>query len=111
MFADVAPAFSAGARARDGSTLAFDAPRCLFAWLAKDAGRGATEVWVTEHSSQSHVAADSVVYVVGSDVVGPMGHDLVPVRREHAERFARDHGGRVVERSAIDAAVLRGLDP
>ncbi len=45
---------------------------------------------------------------MGSDVVGPMGDDLIPVA-EHAERFARDHGGRVLAFDEVDAAVLDAL--
>lgn len=111
MYADVAPAFEAGAVASDGTTVHFDAPRCLFKWLASARGRGAHDVWVTEHYAQRHVDAGSVVYVAGSDVVGPMGRDLVPVERSSAARFVSDHGGRIVERGAIDASVLRSLDP
>jgi hypothetical protein len=36
---------------------------------------------------------DDVRFVTGSDVVGPMGPDLVPVAAESAARFARDHNG------------------
>jgi nitrous oxide reductase accessory protein NosL len=33
--------------------------------------------------------------VIGSDVVGPMGHELIPLRtREEAEEFQRDHQGK-----------------
>jgi nitrous oxide reductase accessory protein NosL len=36
-----------------------------------------------------------------------MGDDLVPLRtREVAERFARDHGGRVVSFAEVDQALL-----
>jgi len=111
MYADVAPAFAAYARGSDGHELRFDAPRCLFRYLASPNGRGATRPEVTEHYSQTRVAAETVVFVVGSDVTGPMGRDLIPVARDHSAQFVADHHGRVVERAAIDSALLRALDP
>lgn len=111
MYADEVPAFAAYARDASGSELRFDAPRCLFRFLAGPSGRGARAAEVTEHYSQARVPAEAVVYIVGSDVTGPMGRDLIPVAREHAARFVEDHHGRVVERGAVDLALLRSLDP
>jgi hypothetical protein len=37
--------------------------------------------------------ADALRFVEGSDVVGPMGPELVPVATENAGRFTRDHNG------------------
>ena len=55
-------------------------------------------------------AADAVLYVVGSDVLGPMGADLVPVSGpDAAKRFASEHGGRVVEPKAVDRALIDSL--
>ena len=89
----------------------FDAPKCLFRWAAEH-DRAATEGWVMEYYSGERRPAFEVLYVAGSDVLSPMGDDLVPVEgRESAERFAADHGGRVVEPGAIDAALLASLDP
>ncbi len=48
--------------------------------------------------------------MLGSDVQGPMGRDLVPVQgREAAERFARDHQGRVLGFDEVTAAVVDEL--
>lgn len=111
MYADEVPGSFAFAKDAAGGGLRFDAPRCLFRFLAGPRGRGATAAEVTEHYSGARVPADSVVFVVGSDVTGPMGRDLIPVDRQHAAQFVADHGGRVVERRAIDLAMLRSLDP
>lgn len=111
MPADEVPAFAAYARGPDRAELRFDAPRCLFRFLLSPAGRGSSRPEVVEHYSQARVPAESVVFVVGSDVIGPMGRDLIPVDRAHAAQFVAEHRGRVVERSAIDLAVLCSLDP
>ncbi|PKN13665.1 MAG: nitrous oxide reductase accessory protein NosL [Deltaproteobacteria bacterium HGW-Deltaproteobacteria-4] len=51
-------------------------------------------------------------YVTGSDVLGPMGHDLVPfLRREDAEGFLQDHIGRqIVTFEQITPPLLKELD-
>jgi nitrous oxide reductase accessory protein NosL len=48
-------------------------------------------------------------FVVGSDIVGPMGPDLVPVDAARAERFTKDHGGRALAVGEVTLAVA--LDP
>jgi hypothetical protein len=40
-----------------------------------------------------------------------MGRDFVPVAPEHVARFVSEHGGRSLPYEAIDATVLRSLDP
>ena len=74
-----------------GKELAFDTPRCaLAAW--RRSPNGATARF-REYYSQELKPAESLRFVRGSDVVGPMGPDLVPVATENAGRFARDHNG------------------
>jgi len=113
MFVDVSPRWQAGATARDGAALKFDTPRCLMTYLRGASGRGVREPWVTEYYTLAHVPAGdgATRFVTGSDVTGPMGRDLVPVRGDDAaRRFARQHGGRRILRfREIDAAVLQAL--
>lgn len=111
MYADVAPAFASGLTDREGHELRFDAPRCLFRFRLGERGRGARDVWFTEHYSQRRASAAAVVFVLGSDVTGPMGRDLIPVAPAESERFVHDHGGRVLREAQIDAGALRSLDP
>ncbi len=41
------------------------------------------------------IDAQAAWYVIGSDGVGPMGHELIPLRtRDEAEEFQRDHQGK-----------------
>jgi nitrous oxide reductase accessory protein NosL len=58
------------------------------------------------------VDAREAWFVVGSDVLGPMGHELVPfARREEAEEFLRDHRGASVLRfDDVNARILEALD-
>ena len=75
-----------------GEELAFDTPRCaLAAWRANPerVRRGRFR----DYYSQELKDADELRFVRGSDVLSPMGPDLVPVALANAERFARDHNG------------------
>ncbi len=87
----------------EGKELAFDTPRCAFtAW--RRANRGTAGARFREYYSQQIESADELRFVAGSDVVGPMGPELVPVATATAAQFARDHNG-APPKSAAD--VLR----
>lgn len=107
MRVDGDPRFLAGTTL-DGEELLFDTPKCLFRFLASEPGHGAEAPWAVEYYSGERAPLDQLRFVVGSDVLGPMGDDLIPVG-EHAERFARDHGGRVLERGEVDRSTLDSL--
>jgi nitrous oxide reductase accessory protein NosL len=49
---------------------------------------------------------------VGSDVLGPMGHELVPLMSEDdAREFLEDHAGvRILRFDDVDPDLLRDLD-
>jgi len=78
---------------RDGKDLAFDTPRCAFsAWRA--AHRRDANARFREYYSQEMKPADELQFVAGSDIVGPMGPELVPVAKgAKALQFAVDHNG------------------
>jgi len=82
----------------DGRRDYFDGPKDLFRhFLSLDAAAVETvrEVWLTEYYSAQPVLAKEVYLIGGSDVLGPMGEEMVPVAgRETAETFLRDHGGK-----------------
>lgn len=82
----------AGGTGADGEALAFDTPKCLFRHRHE---RGeVNEPWVIEYDSQTRRPAAELVYVLGSDVEGPMGRDLVPLAsRARATGFSADHAG------------------
>ena len=69
----------------------FDRSRCaLTAWLAHGT-RGT--VRVQDYYDRKMRPASAAEFVVGSDVVGPMGPDLVPVDAPRVAKFEKDHGG------------------
>jgi nitrous oxide reductase accessory protein NosL len=86
---------------RDGRAHFFDGPKDLFKYLqdlpkyapGRAAGDIAT-IAVTEFYGLTRIDARKAYFVIGSDVAGPMGHELVPLAsREAAEEFLRDHKG------------------
>ena len=106
MRVDVAPQWRAGL----GDDVLFDSPKCLFRWAARE-GRGTETAWFTEYYSSERKPLVDLVFVVGSDVLSPMGDDLVPIEGAvRAELFVRDHGGRIVTPGRVDAVLLRSLD-
>jgi nitrous oxide reductase accessory protein NosL len=108
MFVDIAPTWTTGATTREGRRIRFDTPRCLVAWLATPAGRDATSLWVTDYYRQQHIPAREARYVIGSDVIGPMGPDFVPLADDTmAIRFREDHHGtRTLDFADLDLTQL-----
>ncbi len=57
------------------------------------------EIYVTDYYEVELIDARSAFYVIGSDVLGPMGHELLPFKdRESAQEFLQDHHGQTIVR-------------
>lgn len=95
---------------KDGTALAFDTPRCaLEEW--KGSGKAAGKVlMVQEYYDRTWRDASTVRFLVGGDVSGPMGPDLVPVEPKNATKFIQDHGAdRAFTLEEVTPAVMGGL--
>ena len=113
------PDWAAAVLYKDGSQTWFDGPKDLFAYLL-DPGRYAPKrksaeiasIQVKDYYGLKHVDARTARYVLGSDVLGPMGKELVPFATEASAReFLADHHGRkLLTFQDITAAVLRELE-
>ena len=56
-----------------------------------------TSIFVKDYYSLAWLSAKDAFYVVGSDVYGPMGHELIPfTTRDAAESFLKDHHGKQI---------------
>ena len=106
MFVAKYPAWLSAIGCRDGTVLYFDGPKDLAAYLL-DLGRYAPvrkradiiSIWVKDYYSVTFVDGEQAYYVIGSNVYGPMGEELVPFRkRADAEEFLRDHKGKRILR-------------
>jgi nitrous oxide reductase accessory protein NosL len=118
MFVAQFPDWVAAAVFRDGTIAYFDGPKDLFRYAFAvetfDSSRKADQIktlWVTEYYTTTLMPAAELFFVVGSDVLGPMGHELVPVRGQAAaQTFSVDHHGSAVHSfKEITPAVLSGM--
>ena len=88
---------------KDGKVLAFDSPRCGLTVYRAQGG----SLRVQEFYSRAWVNAPDVRFVKGSDVLGPMGPDLIPVDVAKVEKFQHDHtGARAYTLAEIDDGAL-----
>lgn len=93
----------------DGTRVHFDTPRCaLTAWRT---GRvEASGIVLQEFYDRTWRKGDELRFALGSDVMGPMGIDVVPVDPARADKFTTDHHAtKTVTLAEIDAKVLDGL--
>ena len=118
MFVAKYPDFAAQIRFADGATVFFDGNKDLFAYLLDlqhyAPRRKPAEVaalFVKDFYSLSPVDGRSAWYVAGSDVLGPMGKELVSFAHEaDAREFLKDHKGKSIHRfREVNAALLKGL--
>jgi len=119
MFVAKYPDWLAQVRFNDQKTVFFDGAKDLFKYLfAVDSyhpGRSAesvTAIYVTDYYTLDVIAAAAAFFVVGSDVYGPMGTELIAFSTAaQAEEFLGDHNGREIIRfDAVSAELLRTLD-
>ena len=106
MFVAKYPEWTATVMYKDGHAHHFDGAKDLFKYLLDmpkwAPGHNAEEIrsiGVTEYYGLKLIDAREAFFVVGSDVLGPMGHELIPLEtREDAEELLRDHKGKAILR-------------
>jgi nitrous oxide reductase accessory protein NosL len=112
------PDFAAMIRYADGQVYYFDGVKDLlkFHFAPGRFVRGRkvaeiSEIRVTDYYTLEAIDGNEAWYVVGSDVYGPMGKELVPFAKEaDARTFLQDHDGRAVIRwGDIRPAILKEL--
>ncbi len=119
MFVAKYPDWVGYAELGDGTRLVFDGAKDLFKfvldpgkWLPPRTRGDVGSITVTDYYTLVPADARSAVYVLGSDVFGPMGRELVPfARRTDAEEFLKDHHGtRILTFDEVTADLVRSLD-
>jgi nitrous oxide reductase accessory protein NosL len=104
---------------KDGSAVFFDGAKDLFKYyfnLKKYNPKMTTgdieAIWVTEYYELAPLEAKAAYFVVGSNVFGPMGKELIPFKSAEAAReFIKDHAGSAALRfDQVTPAVLSKLD-
>ena len=119
MFVAKFPDFLAQIIYKDGSYVAFDGPKDLFKYHldikkytpAKKAS-DIDSIYVMDYYTLTPIDGLTAYYVIGSDVFGPMGKELIPFTKESdAKEFLKDHQGKSVVRfGEVTAAMLKELD-
>lgn len=104
---------------QDGSAYFYDGAKDLFKHIF-DTGKytpGKTSdkikaIYVTDYYEVELIEAKSAYYVLGSDVLGPMGHELLPFKdQESAQEFLEDHKGKsIVRYQDVTPAIIQSLD-
>jgi copper chaperone NosL len=105
MKVDAHPKFSSAIQLTDGTTFYFCGTGCMIrswlhpeVYLQRPKARVSRTV-VQEYFGGQHMDGLSVIWVAGSDVVGPMGPALVPLKDEaDLAVFRKRHGGTAVFR-------------
>jgi len=107
MRATTNPKFTSAIELRDGRTFYFCGTGCMIrSWLHPEVFLNVTKkdlrrAVVQDYFSGEHVDAMDVYWVAGSDVVGPMGPALVPLKSKgDLNAFQRRHGGTTIFRLA-----------
>lgn len=84
---------------KDGEQIFFDGAKDMFRYyFSLPQGKVTREdidgIYVTEYYSARYAPVEEVLFVLGADVYGPMGAELIPVRgRQHAQTFMKDYSG------------------
>lgn len=119
MFVAKYPDFLASIGYKDGTWVYFDGAKDMFKYylnMAKyDPSRQTSDIisiYVTDYYTLSPVKALGATYIIGSDIYGPMGRELIPFEKEDdAREFMRDHHGQSLVRfGAVNLSLVKSLD-
>lgn len=114
MFVFKYPRWAAKMIMSDNKEYYFDGVKDMFKFFLQK--KSSTEemglILVSDYYTQHALQARSAFYVVGSDVYGPMGNELIPFSTlQDAKTFARDHrGDRIVTFGDVTMPLLESLD-
>ena len=119
MFVYKYPKWVAQIMFKDGSYYFYDGAKDMFKHIFDPAkytpGKSVEAIkaiYVTDYYEVELVDAKSAFYVLGSDVLGPMGHELLPFKdQESAQEFLEDHKGKAIIRfQEVTPAIIESLD-
>jgi nitrous oxide reductase accessory protein NosL len=102
---------------KDGTMTPFDGCKCMFNFISAMGEFDKTHtmddvsaVWVKDFNSATWINAVDAYYVVGSNMMGPMGKEVIPFTDQSAAmKFHQEQGGSVMMYSQITPEVLKTL--
>jgi len=119
MFVAKYPDFLAEILFKDGSSAFFDGTKDMFKYYLNlkkyQPSKKISDIdsiYVTDYYHLTLIDGVSAYYVLGSDIYGPMGRELIPFEKEaDAKEFMKDHQGKSVLRlKEINEKVIKSLD-
>ncbi|MEJ2611792.1 MAG: nitrous oxide reductase accessory protein NosL [Candidatus Thiodiazotropha sp.] len=119
MFVAKYPEWIATVLYKDGHAHHFDGAKDLFKylldlekWAPNHQASEMQLIGVTEYYGLQRIDAHQAYYVIGSDVLGPMGHELIPLEsKADADEFMSDHKGvSIVRFKQVTREMLNNLD-
>ena len=119
MFVAKYPDFLAQILFKDGSSALFDGTKDMFKYYLNlkkyQPSRNSSDIdgiYVINYYNLALTDGLSAYYVLGSDVYGPMGRELIPFEKEvDAKEFMKDHQGKSILRfKDITSEVVKSLD-
>jgi nitrous oxide reductase accessory protein NosL len=119
MFVAKYPDFIAEIIFRDGSYAVFDGIKDMLKYYyaiekynPKKKQADIDSIYVTDYYDLKMIDAINASYVIGSNVYGPMGREIIPFKSlPDAQEFMKDHRGKAVLRfREITPDALKGLD-
>jgi nitrous oxide reductase accessory protein NosL len=119
MFVAKYPDFFSEIIYKDGSYAVFDGAKDLFRYYLEIGSYNPSKkesdidsVYVTDYYTLTPIDGRTAFYVIGSDIYGPMGKELIPFSKEtDAREFMKDHYGKSMARfDEVTAATLKEMD-
>jgi len=119
MFVVKYPDFVAQIIFRDGSYAVFDGVKDMLKYFGAVSRYAPSKkpadivaIYVTDYYSLRHIDGYRAFYVTGSDVLGPMGKELIPFAgKSDALEFMKDHKGTsILTFQQITPAVMKSLE-
>lgn len=119
MFVYKYPKWVAVIELADGTSYFYDGAKDMFKhymdlpkYTPRKAGQGIVSVEVTDYYAVELIEAKEAWYVIGSDVFGPMGHELIPFETQaSAQEFLEDHKGTHILRfQDVTEDTIKALD-
>lgn len=119
MFVSKYPDWVVSVAFKDSTTLYFDGAKDFFTWyhnmqkFTPSKNKAAiAAITVKDYYTLKDLDATKASFVIGSDVYGPMGKELVPFAKlSDAHAFLKDHKGKMVLRfSDVTPSALKSLE-
>lgn len=119
MFVYKYPKWVAVIELADGTSYFYDGAKDMFKhymdipkYTPRKAGQEIVSLEVTDYYAVELIDAKEAWYVIGSDVFGPMGHELIPFETQaSAQEFLEDHKGTHILRfQDVTEDTIKALD-